>query len=160
SLVIGESLRRLLAYAGHHVTSDIHLGDWGLQMGQLLSEYRLRNGSAADVWFDEDYCGPYPAEAPVTVDDLQEMYQTAAAHCKLYADRLAEARSMTEQLQNGHPGLRALWQHFRTVSLASQMADISKLNAHFDLFLGESDAHPTIAGMIADLKADGFAAED
>jgi arginyl-tRNA synthetase len=157
SLVIGESLRRILASVGHDVTSDVHLGDWGLQMGMLITELELHQPGLP--YFDAAFSGPYPSEPPVSLADLENMYPEAAAACKADAQRLEAARKATAELQTGRPGYRAVWKHFRDLSLSAQRKDFDELGAHFDLFAGESDADPLIAPMIADLRARGLAVE-
>lgn len=148
ALVIGESLRRINAAQGLHTVSDIHLGDWGLQMGQLISEIRLR-------WPDLG-----PGEAPdLTMDDLQRLYPEAAAASKADPARMELARAATAALQSGDPDATAIWQKLRDISLTAQRIDIDLLDTHFDLFLGESDVQPLIPGMIADMRAKGVAVE-
>lgn len=148
ALVIGESLRRINAAQGLHTVSDIHLGDWGLQMGQLISEIRLR-------WPDLG-----PGEVPdLTMDDLQRLYPEAAAACKADPARMELARAATAALQAGDPDATAIWQKLRDISLTAQRVDIDLLDTHFDLFLGESDVQPLIPGMIADMRAKGVAVE-
>lgn len=157
SLVIGESLRRILSSAGHDVVSDVHLGDWGLQMGMLITELKRRQPDLP--YFDVSVTGPYPSEPPVSLGDLESMYPEAAAACKADPERLEEARRATAELQAGRAGYRAVWRHFRELSLSAQRKDFNELGAHFDLFEGESDADSLIAPMIADLKARGVAVE-
>ena len=148
ALVIGESLRRILAAQGVHTISDIHLGDWGLQMGMLISEIRLR-------WPDLA-----PGTAPALgMDDLQRLYPEAASACKADAARMEAARAATAALQSGEPEAHAIWRSLRAISLSAQQEDIALLGAHFDLLLGESDVQPLIAPMIADLRARGIATE-
>ena len=158
SLVIGESLRRILIAAGHDVISDVHLGDWGLQMGQLISELELREPKLP--YFDPAFKGSYPKTAPVTLAGLEAMYPTAAAACKEDPARLEIGRKATADLQAGRRGYVALWKQFRALSLEAQEKDFVALDAHFDLFLGESDADPLVAPMIANLTMKGLAVED
>jgi arginyl-tRNA synthetase len=157
SVVIGESLRRILSSCGHHVLSDVHLGDWGLQMGQLMSELEIRQPHLP--YFNAAFTGPYPQTPPVTLADLESMYPAAAAACKVDPRRLDAARKATADLQTGRPGYRALWEAFRELSLAAQKQDFYDLGAHFDLFGGESDAAPLIEPLISDLMVKGIAAE-
>jgi arginyl-tRNA synthetase len=157
SLVIGESLRRMLSACGHQVASDVHLGDWGLQMGQLISELEIRQPNLP--YFAAACTGPYPDVPPVTLADLEEMYPAAAKACEADPARLDAARAATAALQAGRPGYRALWQGFRDLSLAALQRDFDELGAHFDLLGGESDAAPLIAPLIAQLTAAGVAAE-
>jgi arginyl-tRNA synthetase len=157
SLVIGEALRRILSACGHHVVSDVHLGDWGLQMGMLISEMELRQPDLP--YFDGAFEGPYPDTPLVTLRDLETMYPDAAAACKADPQRMEAARAATAALQSGRAGYRALWSHFRELSLGALRRDFDELGAHFDLFEGESDADPLIAPMIAGLEARGIAVE-
>jgi arginyl-tRNA synthetase len=155
SLVIGESLRRIMAAQGWNVIADAHLGGWGLQMGMLISEIRKR--SPAAPWFSE---GPWPDTAPVTLDELEAMYPRVAAACAADASRMAQARADTAALQSGDPGLAALWRSLRALSLDAQIRDFEALGVRFDLIKGESDAQAAIAPMMERLKRDGFAVED
>ncbi|MDQ0473099.1 arginine--tRNA ligase [Labrys wisconsinensis] len=161
SLVIGESLRRILSAQGHHALSDVHLGDWGLQMGMLISEIRRRWPDLPCFVPDDVPPGPSLPEGslPLDMDDLQRLYPEAAAACKVDPERMAEAREATAALQAGHRGYTLLWRALRTISLDAQRRDFDTLEAHFDLLLGESDVQPLIPGMIADLTARGIAVE-
>jgi arginyl-tRNA synthetase len=151
SSVIGDSLQRLFRANGWHVVSDVHLGDWGLQMGQLISEIDHRG--IAPIYFDARFTGPYPKESPVTMDDLEEIYPAASAACKADPARLDEARMATAELQSGRPGYRALWEHFFAVSRVGLEREWDNLGIHFDLWKGEASVEPLIAPMIEDLKA-------
>ncbi|HTQ15635.1 MAG TPA: arginine--tRNA ligase [Rhizomicrobium sp.] len=151
SSVIGDSLQRLFRANGWTVFSDVHLGDWGLQMGQLISEIGHRG--IAPVYFDAAFTGPYPEASPVTMDDLEEIYPAASAACKADPARLEEARKATAELQAGRPGYRALWEHFFAVSRLGLEREWGNLGIHFDLWKGEASVEPLIAPMIADLKA-------
>src|SRR5581483_11966905 len=158
SSVIGDSLQRLFRANGWHVVSDIHLGDWGLQMGQLISEIGIRG--IAPIYFDAAFKGPYPEQSPVTMEDLEEIYPAASAACKADPARLEAARRATVELQDGRPGYRALWRHFVEVSEAGAKREFDALDVHFDLWKGEASVHDRIAPMIADLKARGLAKLD
>ncbi|MBS0471530.1 MAG: arginine--tRNA ligase [Proteobacteria bacterium] len=157
SSVIGDSLQRLFRANGWAVTSDIHLGDWGLQMGQLISEIEHRG--IAPVYFDANFTGPYPEQSPVTMDDLEEIYPAASAACKADEARLAEARQATAELQAGRPGYRALWQHFFNVSKVGLDREFGSLGIHFDLWKGEASVDPITVPMVEDLKARKIAVE-
>ncbi len=157
SSVIGDSLQRLFRANGWAVTSDVHLGDWGLQMGQLISEVRHRN--IAPIYFDPNYTGPYPAKPPVTMADLEEMFPKASAACKDDPARLEEARKATAELQAGRPGYRALWEKFFEVSKVGLEREWESLGVHFDLWKGEASVDPLIAPMVEDLKARHIAVE-
>ncbi|HVP83237.1 MAG TPA: arginine--tRNA ligase [Rhizomicrobium sp.] len=155
SSVIGDCLQRLFRANGWQVTSDVHLGDWGLQMGQLISEIEHRG--IAPVYFDENFKGPYPEQSPVTMYDLEEIYPAASAACKTDPARLEEARKATAELQAGRPGYRALWNHFFEVSRVGLEREWGSLGIHFDLWKGEASVDPLIPPMIDDLKARGLA---
>ena len=157
SAIIGESLKRLYKFFGYNTIGDIHLGDWGLQMGLIIAE--LQNRQPQLCYFDPDYTGEYPAEAPFTISELEEIYPAAAAKKKedeAFADR---AHTATFELQNGRPGYRALWQHIMRLSLADMRKIYDDLNVHFESWLGESDADPYIPAMIADMKEKGYAVQ-
>ena len=157
SLVLGESLRRILGAVGYEVISDVHLGDWGLQMGMLTSG--IRRSQPGLPYFSPDASGPWPAEPPVTLQELEVLYPAVAASCKEDPLLMEEARQDTARLQSSDPGLMALWRSLRTMSLQSLQADFGLIGAHFDLMLGESDAHPSIASMLESLKGSGAAVE-
>jgi len=155
SSVIGDCLQRLFRANGWHVVSDIHLGDWGLQMGQLISEIEIRG--IAPLYFDAAFKGPYPEQSPVTMEDLEELYPAASAACKADPARLEAARRATVELQDGRPGYRALWRHFVQVSEVGLEREFASLGVRFDLWKGESSVHDLIAPMLDDLKARGLA---
>ncbi|HEY1637634.1 MAG TPA: arginine--tRNA ligase [Rhizomicrobium sp.] len=157
SAIIGDSLQRLFRANGWNVISDVHLGDWGLQMGQLISEIGHRG--IAPIYFDPAYTGPYPAESPVTMDDLEDLYPAASAACKASPARLEEARAATAELQAGRAGYRALWQHFVDVSEQGLTREYGSLGVHFDLWKGEASVERLIGPMIEDLKARGLTVE-
>ena len=149
SLVIGESLARIFAAQGVPVVTDIHLGDWGLQMGMLIGAIRRAHPDAA----------PGTVGRLITVDEMQRLYPEASAACKAEPERMAEARALTAALQSGDPEAYADWAALRATSLADQKRDIDRLGSHFDLFLGESDAQPTVDTLVPELKACGLAYE-
>lgn len=157
SAIIGDSLQRLFRANGWSVTSDVHLGDWGLQMGQLISEIDHRD--IAPIYFDANFSGPYPDQSPVTMDDLEEIYPAAAAACKADPVLLDEARRATADLQAGRPGYRALWRHFFNVSKAGLDREYESLGVHFDLWKGEASVDPITVPMIEDLKKRQIAVE-
>jgi arginyl-tRNA synthetase len=151
SAIIGEALKRLMRAAGDEVVGDIHLGDWGLQMGQLISELQHRRPDLP--YFEADFEGPFPPTPPITLADLEEMYPAASAACKESEARADEARKATKALQGGRPGYRALWRHFVNLSVAALKRDYDDLGVSFDLWKGEAAVDPLIPDMIADLEA-------
>jgi arginyl-tRNA synthetase len=154
SSIIGDCLQRLYRANGWRVVSDVHLGDWGLQMGQLISEIELRG--SAPVYFDAAFTGPYPEVSPVTMEDLEELYPAASAACKADPARLDKARRATLELQDGRSGYRALWRHFVKVSEIGLARETASLGISFDLWNGESSVQALIAPMLEDLKARGL----
>ena len=158
SAVIGESIKRLLRAQGHDVIGDVHMGDWGLQMGHLISE--LAEEQPDLPYFDEAFAGDYPSASPVTMDDLARLYPQASNKAKSDEARMEASRAATAQLQAGRRGYRALLDHFITVSVAALKVGYGNLGVEFDLWKGEACVDPLIPGMIEDLKAQGIAEED
>ncbi len=157
SAIIGESLKRLYKFFGYNAIGDIHLGDWGLQMGLIIAELQERQPELC--YFDENYTGEYPAEPPFTISQLEEIYPAAAAKKKEDEVFGEKAHTATYELQTGRPGYRALWKHIMNVSLADMRKIYDHLDVHFESWLGESDADPYIPAMIEDLKARGLAVQ-
>ena len=155
--VIGESIKRICRYAGHEVIGDIHLGDWGLQMGLIITELQKRQPDL--IYFDNSYEGEYPAEAPFTISELEEIYPTASAKSKEDEAYKADAMDATYKLQSGVRGYRALWRHIINVSVADLKKNYENLNVTFDLWKGESDVHDIIPGMVEEMKKGGYAYE-
>src|SRR5690349_6020908 len=156
--IIGDSLRRVFGFAGDHTVGDVHMGDWGLQMGMLITEIEIRQPDLP--YFDPNYKGPYPNASPVTATELEELYPTANANCKADPARMERARQATAELQQGRPGYRALWQRFFDVSVEMLKRDYGALGVHFDLWKGEAHVDPLIAPMVDKMKAMGIAEED
>jgi arginyl-tRNA synthetase len=150
--IIGESLKRLFRFAGHQVAGDIHIGDWGMPVGQLIIELARRRPEL--VFFDPGYEGPYPTESPVGLDDLSEMYPIVVARCAEDPAEAERARQATLELQNGRPGYRALWQHFHDVSVAEQKKDFEALGVEFDLWRGESTVQDRLQPLVRRLAED------
>ncbi|MBR5022708.1 MAG: arginine--tRNA ligase [Oscillospiraceae bacterium] len=157
SAIIGESIKRLFKFFGYNAIGDIHLGDWGLQMGLIISELQERQPDL--VYFDKSFTGPYPEEAPFTITELEEIYPAASAKKKEDEAFAEKAHTATFELQQGRPGYRALWQHIMRLSLADMRKIYDNLNVHFEAWLGESDADPYIPAMVADMKARGIAVQ-
>ena len=154
SAVIGESLKRLSRFVGHEVIGDIHLGDWGLQMGLIITELKKRQPEL--VYFDDNYDGKYPEEAPFTISELEEIYPTANEYSKENPEYKEEARQATFILQNGHKGYTALWHHILNVSINDLKRNYDNLNVDFDLWKKESDAGEYIPDMIDYLKENNY----
>ena len=158
SAIIGESVKRIARKMGHKVLGDIHLGDWGYQMGLIITELKRRQPELP--YFDEDFAGNYPEEAPFTIGELEEIYPTASAKAKEDEAYREEALHATYLLQNGHKGYTAIWNHIMQVSVSDLKKNYANLNVEFDLWKGESDAQAYIPDMIERLKEEGFAHVD
>ena len=155
SAVIGESVKRIARYIGHKVIGDIHMGDWGLQMGLVITEMKERYPDL--VYFDESFDGEYPEEAPVTVTELEEIYPTASRKSKEDPAYKEKAMEATFKLQSGVKGYRALWKQIIKISVADMKRNYDNLNVTFDLWKGESDVHDVIPGMVDYMKTEGYA---
>ena len=154
--IIGEALKRLHKFLGYHTIGDIHMGDWGLQMGLIIAELQERQRSLP--YFDPDFAGEYPVDAPFTLSELEEIYPTASL--KKSDPAFAEkAHIATFELQQGRRGYRALWNHIMRISVADLRKNYDNLNVYFEQWLGESDADPYIPAMVADMKEKGIAVQ-
>ena len=155
SAVIGEAVKRICRYVGHDAIGDIHMGDWGLPMGLVMTEIKERHPDLC--YFDENYEGEYPEEAPFTVADLEEIYPTASGKSKEDEAYKARAIEATFKLQSGVRGYRALWNKIIDVSVSDLKRNYDNLDVHFELWNGESSVHDLIPGMVQKMKDDGFA---
>lgn len=158
SAIIGESVKRIARFKGQKVIGDIHLGDWGYQMGLIITELKKRQPELP--YFDESFEGEYPEEAPFTIGELEEIYPTASAYAKKHEEYRDEALQATFQLQSGHRGYRAVWKHIMHVSVEDLKKNYRNLNVEFDLWNGESDAQKYIPDMVQMLKDKGYAHYD
>ncbi|MDD6326423.1 MAG: arginine--tRNA ligase [Lachnospiraceae bacterium] len=158
SAIIGESIKRIGRFVGHKVIGDVHLGDWGLQMGLIITEVKERQPEL--VYFDESYEGEYPEEAPFTISELEEIYPTASGKSKVDEAFREAALEATAKLQSGVRGYRALWQQILNVSIADLKKNYGNLNVEFDLWKKESDAQPYIPEMVEEMKEKGYAYMD
>ena len=155
SAIIGESVKRIQRFVGNHVIGDVHLGDWGLQMGLIITELKERQPQL--VYFDEAYEGEYPEEPPFTISELEEIYPTASGKSKVDEEFRKKALQATYDLQNGNRGYQALWGHILNVSVSDLKKNYEKLDVTFDLWKKESDAQPYIPEMVEYLKENGYA---
>ena len=155
SAIIGESVKRIGKFMGHHMIGDVHLGDWGLQMGLIITELKLRRPEL--VYFDENFEGEYPKEAPFTIAELEEIYPTASGRSKEDAAYKEAAMQATYELQHGRRGYQALLKHILDVSVSDLKKNYENLNVSFELWKGESDAQPYIPDMVQKMKDDGYA---
>lgn len=157
SAIIGESLKRMGRFLGHEVIGDVHLGDWGLQMGMVISEVQRRQPTLP--YFDASFEGPYPEEAPFTIDELEEIYPAASQLAKTDPLAMEAARKATFELQKGRAGYMALWQHIINVSVADLRSNYENLNVTFDLWNGESDSQKYIDPVVKYLKDHNYTLE-
>ena len=157
SAIIGESIKRLYKFFGYNTIGDIHLGDWGLQMGLIITELQERKPDLC--YFDPDYTGEYPQEAPFTLAELEEIYPAASAKKKVDEAFADKAHTATFELQSGRRGYRAIWQHIMKLSVTDMTRIYDNLDVHFEAWLGESDADPFIPAMVEDFKARGIAVQ-
>ena len=155
SAIIGESVKRIGKFMGHNVIGDVHLGDWGLQMGLIITELKLRRPEL--VYFDDAYTGEYPEEAPFTISELEEIYPTASKKSKEDEAYKEAAMQATFELHHGKRGYQALLKHILNVSVTDLKRNYANLNVSFELWKGESDAQPYIPDMVQKMKDDGFA---
>ena len=155
SAIIGESVKRIGKFMGHNVIGDVHLGDWGLQMGLIITELKQRRPEL--VYFDDAYTGEYPEEAPFTISELEEIYPTASKKSKEDETYKEAAMQATFELQHGKRGYQALLKHILNVSVTDLKRNYANLNVSFELWKGESDAQPYIPDMVQKMKDDGFA---
>ena len=155
SAIIGESIKRIGKFMGHNMIGDVHLGDWGLQMGLIITELKLRKPELC--YFDENYEGEYPVEPPFTISELEEIYPTASGKSKEDAAYKEAAMQATYELQHGRRGYQALLSHILNVSVTDLKKNYANLNVSFELWKGESDAQPYIPEMVQKMKDDGYA---
>ncbi|MCI8300400.1 MAG: arginine--tRNA ligase [Lachnospiraceae bacterium] len=155
SAIIGESVKRIGTFMGHTMIGDVHLGDWGLQMGLIITELKERKPDL--VYFDETYSGEYPQEAPFTIGELEEIYPAASAKSKEDDAYKEAAMQATFELQHGKGGYQALLKHILNVSVSDLKRNYENLGVSFELWKGESDAQPYIPDMVEKMKKDGYA---
>ena len=146
SAIIGESIKRIYRFFGNHVIGDIHLGDWGLQMGLIIAQVQSQRPELC--YFDPDYTGEYPEEAPFTISELEKIYPEASARSKVDAEFAEKAHNATYLLQQGERGYRAMWKQIMRVSVEDLKKNYENLNVSFDVWLGESDAQAYIPTML------------
>ena len=157
SAIIGESIKRIARYMGNNVIGDVHLGDWGLQIGLIITELKKRKPELA--YFDDGFDGEYPAEAPFTMGELEEIYPYASGYSKEHPEYLEAAQQATADLQSGNRGYNALWKHIIDVSVADIKKNYKKLNVEFELWKKESDVQQYIPDMVKMMKDGGYAYE-
>lgn len=153
--IIGESIKRICRYGGNECIGDVHLGDWGMPIGLVITEIQERQPGL--VYFDENYQGEYPKESPVTIAQLGEIYPYASERSKSDPEYKARAMEATHKFQKGVRGYRALWRHIMDVSIPDLKHNYDSINVEFDLWKGESDVNDLIPEMVDYMKAGGYA---
>ena len=144
SSIMGESIKRLFRFRGDEVLGDAHFGDWGFQMGLLITAVQAEGADPESL----------------TLEDLERIYPAASARAKEDETFRAGARRATAELQSGREDYRALWRRFVEVSRTALVREFDSLDVHFDLWKGESDADPLIPEMVEALTAKGLLVED
>lgn len=157
SACIGEAVKRIEKFVGNETIADVHLGDWGLQMGLIIEELRERKPDL--VYFDESYTGEYPSEPPFTLAELEDIYPTASAKSKVDEAFMEKAHLATVKIQQGDRACNAIWQHIMAISKVDLKKNYDSLNVSFDLWKGESDSKEYIPDMIKDFIERGIAHE-
>lgn len=157
SAIIGETMKRLARYLGNNVIGDVHLGDWGLQMGLVITEIKHRWPDL--VYFRPDFQGGMDESLSISAEDLYNIYPTASQKAKNDAEYMAEAQEATLMLQNRHPGYYALWRNFMQISVQDLKASYKELSVDFDVWYGESDADQYVNDMVDGFIAGGYAHE-
>lgn len=157
SAIIGEALKRLARECGGEVMGDIHMGDWGLQIGLVIAELADRHPE----WrcFAEDFDENTDSVAALDVDMLNEVYPYASKRSKEDEGFAAAAHEATFELQNGRAGYLALWREIMRISVADLKANYKKLNVDFELWYGESDADRYIPELMTVLEQKGLLRE-
>jgi arginyl-tRNA synthetase len=146
STVIGDSLARILAAAGHKVIRDNHLGDWGSQFGMILWGWKNARDEAS---FAGDPVG-----------ELARLYRLVQTRMKEGDSSIEEAaRTETAKLHAGDPENRALWNRFMPHCLGALQALYDRMGVTFDVQLGESFYDPRLAAVVEDLQKKGLAVE-
>ncbi|MGI6020200.1 MAG: arginine--tRNA ligase [Lachnospiraceae bacterium] len=158
SAVIGEAVKRIDRAVGQNAIGDIHLGDWGLQIGLIITETAERYPDL--VYFDENYEGDYPKEAPFTIGELEEIYPSASGRSKADEEYKNRALQATHELQEGRRGYRELWKKIMEISVTDLKKNYARLNVDFELWKAESDAQPYIPELISTLRDKGIARVD
>jgi arginyl-tRNA synthetase len=169
--IIGESIKRLYRFRGDDVVGDAHFGDWGFQMGLLISAIIDEDAfiralmeklpeSGRGFSADDEAKVMAEFESRITLADLDRIYPAASARQKEDQDFKERARKATAELQNGRFGYRLLWRHFVNVSRVALEREFHALGVDFDLWKGESDVNDLIEPMVRQLEAQGLLVDD
>lgn len=148
STIIGDALARLLAFQGHNVIRQNHVGDWGTQFGMLIAELEEQLGAER--------------EASLALQDLEAFYQQAKQHFDRDPEFANKAREYVVKLQSGDPAVLELWREFTRISLTHSTEIYAQLNVLLtDADVrGESAYNDDLAPLVAELEQKGLAVED
>ena len=125
TIMVGESVARIIRFLGHKTICDVHLGDFGLQIGQVIYGVLRDNKTVEDI--DIKY--------------LDKIYPEMSALCKENDEIKENCALITKELQDGNPEYRRLWKKILEVSVKDIKKNYDYLGANFDLWLGESDSY-------------------
>lgn len=123
--IVGESIKRILEFFGHKVIGDVHLGDFGLQIGQVIYAILRDNIQLEDI----------------TISYLDETYPKMSALCKEDEAIKEECAKITKDLQDGKEEYIPIWKKILEVSKGDIKAQYDYLDVHFDYWYGESDSY-------------------
>ena len=129
--IIGESIKRIINFKGHDTVADVHLGDYGLQIGEVIYGIKRDNIALDDL----------------TLEYLDKIYPEMSKLCKEDENILNECASITKELQEGNLEYRKMWKRIYEISVADIKRLYDYLDVSFDLWLGESDSYEYIDNM-------------
>jgi len=136
SLNIGRSLYNINKLAGHNVANDIHLGDWGMPIAQIICFINEKNINFEDI----------------KIEDLEEIYPKASKLYQQNEDFKSLAQNINKELNENKADLINKWKFIKEVSIKAIKETLLLLDHNFDLWMGESDVNSLIPEMIANLK--------
>ncbi len=135
TLNIGRSLYNIHSFIGNNVVSDIHLGDWGMPIAQIITY--LENQSVDINALDSD--------------QLEIIYPKASEQYKISENFKIRAQEINKLLNDNDAELLKIWESIKNISKKSLEENFSLLNHSFDYWLGESDVNELIPEMIESL---------
>ncbi|MBU1092985.1 MAG: arginine--tRNA ligase [Firmicutes bacterium] len=144
--IIGECLKRMGVYLGHHMIGDVHLGDWGLPIGLVINELMemfpiIKNELIIkNVYISLDF---------ITVDLLEDIYPIASKKSKTDENYKAKATEITLELQNGNEKYKYLWEHIVNLSVLDLKKNYKELDINFELWNKESDSQKYVSDMVS-----------
>ena len=138
--IIGEAINNILKFQGNKTISDVHLGDIGAQMGQVIYGIinDFPNQNYEDITFDLNY--------------LNVTYPKISALCKENEEVKQKCAQITKKLQEGDKNYRILWQKICKLSVNDIKKIYDYLDVHFDYWYGESDSYKYFDEMLKYLE--------